>query len=37
MTTHNKMIVDILRRRVVQLAAGRVVRDQSRGLYAVDA
>jgi cell division transport system ATP-binding protein len=37
MTTHNKIIVDILRRRVVQLAAGRVVRDQSRGLYAVDA
>lgn len=37
MTTHNKMIVDILRRRVVQLAAGRIVRDQSRGLYAVDA
>lgn len=37
MTTHNKMIVDILRRRVIQLAAGSIVRDQSRGLYAVDA
>lgn len=37
MTTHNKIIVDILRRRVIQLAAGSVVRDQPRGLYAVDA
>jgi len=36
-TTHNKTIVDILRRRVVQLAGGRVVRDQPRGLYALDA
>ncbi len=36
-TTHNKTIVDILRRRVVQLADGEVVRDQRRGLYAVDA
>lgn len=33
-TTHNKTIVDILRRRVVQLAGGQVVRDQARGLYA---
>jgi len=37
MTTHNKMIVDILRRRVVQLAAGSIVRDEARGLYALDA
>ncbi|HEU5299039.1 MAG TPA: cell division ATP-binding protein FtsE [bacterium] len=37
MTTHNKMIVDILRRRVVQLAGGAVVRDEARGLYALDA
>ncbi len=36
-TTHNKPIVDILRRRVVQLADGAIVRDQRRGLYAVDA
>lgn len=36
-TTHNKTIVDILRRRVIQLAGGRVVRDQPRGLYAVEA
>jgi cell division transport system ATP-binding protein len=37
MTTHNKTVVDILRRRVVQLADGQIVRDQVRGLYAVDA
>lgn len=37
MTTHNKVIVDILRRRVVQLAAGSIVRDEARGLYALDA
>ncbi len=36
-TTHNKTIVDILRRRVVQLAGGEIVRDERRGLYAVDA
>lgn len=36
-TTHNKPIVDILRRRVVQLADGVIVRDQHRGLYAVNA
>lgn len=37
MTTHNKTIVDILRRRVVQLAGGQVIRDEPRGLYALDA
>lgn len=37
MTTHNKTIVDILRRRVVQMADGEIVRDQRRGLYAVEA
>jgi len=37
MTTHNKTIVDILRRRVVQLDGGEIVRDQRRGLYAVEA
>ncbi len=36
-TTHNQTIVDILRRRVIQLASGEIVRDQRRGLYAVDA
>jgi len=36
-TTHNKTIVDVLRRRVIQLAAGQVVRDQTHGLYAVEA
>lgn len=33
-TTHNKTIVDILRRRVVALEDGAIVRDQPRGLYA---
>jgi cell division transport system ATP-binding protein len=32
-TTHNPTLVDILRRRVIELHAGRVVRDESRGLY----
>ncbi len=32
-TTHNSTLVDVLRRRVVALHAGRVVRDESRGLY----
>jgi len=32
--THNKLIVDILRQRVVELAAGTVVRDEDYGLYA---
>lgn len=34
-TTHNKAIVDVLRQRVVQLANGRVARDQRQGRYAV--
>ncbi|GAC1324166.1 MAG: cell division ATP-binding protein FtsE [Acidimicrobiales bacterium] len=33
MATHDAAIVDSMRRRVVELAAGRVVRDQSRGVY----
>jgi len=33
MTTHNSTLVDVLRRRVVELQAGRVMRDESRGLY----
>jgi len=37
MATHNKTVVDILRRRVVQLTEGRIVRDEPRGLYGPDA
>lgn len=33
-TTHDKTIVDILRKRVIALDGGAVVRDQARGLYA---
>ncbi len=33
MATHDHAIVDAMRRRVIQLEAGRVVRDQSRGVY----
>src|SRR2546425_3468306 len=36
-TTHNKTIVDILRRRGIQLAGGQVGRGQNPGLYAVEA
>ncbi len=35
--THNKLIVDILRKRVIELAGGRVVRDEDYGLYASQA
>lgn len=33
MATHNRTLVDILRRRVVELSAGRVVRDEAGGGY----
>jgi cell division transport system ATP-binding protein len=33
-TTHDKSIVDILRKRVIALDGGTVVRDQQRGVYA---
>jgi cell division transport system ATP-binding protein len=33
MATHNHAIVDAMRRRVVQLEVGEIVRDQSRGVY----
>ena len=33
MATHDHAIVDAMRRRVVQLDRGRVVRDESRGIY----
>ena len=34
--THDREMVDKMRRRVVQLYDGRVIRDQSAGLYATD-
>lgn len=34
-TTHNPTMVDILRRRVIALKCGRVVRDERRGLYQI--
>jgi len=37
MATHNKTVVDVLRRRVVQLSAGQVVRDEFRGRYGAEA
>lgn len=33
MATHDAAIVDRMRKRVIELDAGRVVRDQSRGIY----
>ena len=33
MATHDQQIVDSMRRRVVELANGQVVRDQNRGVY----
>src|SRR3954463_7418099 len=33
MATHDNAIVDAMRRRVIELDAGKVVRDQSRGVY----
>jgi cell division transport system ATP-binding protein len=35
MATHDNNIVDAMRRRVVELDSGRVVRDQNRGVYGV--
>ncbi|MFZ2529920.1 MAG: cell division ATP-binding protein FtsE [Rhodococcus sp. (in: high G+C Gram-positive bacteria)] len=35
MATHDHHIVDSMRRRVVELALGRVVRDEARGVYGV--
>jgi cell division transport system ATP-binding protein len=34
MATHDQAIVDAMRRRVVELDSGKVVRDQARGVYA---
>ncbi|MEO3766854.1 cell division ATP-binding protein FtsE [Streptomyces sp. B8F3] len=33
MATHDQQIVDQMRRRVIELESGRLVRDQSRGVY----
>ena len=33
MATHDQRIVDAMRRRVIELDTGHVVRDQSRGVY----
>jgi cell division transport system ATP-binding protein len=35
--THNKLVVDILRKRVIELAGGQLVRDEDYGLYASQA
>lgn len=36
MSTHNKVIVDKMRRRVVALECGRIVRDEQKGVYALE-
>ena len=33
MATHDRSIVDTMRRRVIELDRGVIVRDQSRGVY----
>ncbi len=35
MATHDNNIVDSMRRRVIELQLGKVVRDESRGVYGV--
>ena len=35
MATHDYHIVDSMRRRVIELDGGKVVRDQARGVYGV--
>jgi cell division transport system ATP-binding protein len=35
MATHDHSIVDSMRRRVVELHLGRVMRDEARGVYGV--
>jgi cell division transport system ATP-binding protein len=37
MATHDQAIVDQMRKRVIELEAGRMVRDQSRGVYGYSA
>ncbi len=36
MATHDAGIVDMMRRRVIEIERGRVVRDQARGIYGLD-
>ncbi len=36
MATHDKALVDRMRRRVIELDHGEVVRDQARGVYGID-
>ena len=36
MVTHDREMVDKMRKRVIELDAGQVVRDQSRGVYGSD-
>jgi cell division transport system ATP-binding protein len=33
MATHDSDVVDQMRKRVIELADGKVVRDQARGVY----
>jgi cell division transport system ATP-binding protein len=33
MATHDAAVVDQMRKRVIELENGRIVRDQSRGVY----
>jgi cell division transport system ATP-binding protein len=33
MATHDRSIVDTMRRRVIELEHGDIIRDQSRGVY----
>jgi cell division transport system ATP-binding protein len=33
MATHDNAIVDAMRRRVIELVDGKVIRDQARGVY----
>jgi cell division transport system ATP-binding protein len=36
MSTHNKAIVDRMRRRVIALENGRLIRDEEKGVYAIE-
>ncbi len=36
MATHDSTIVDMMRRRVIEIDRGRIVRDQARGIYGLD-
>jgi cell division transport system ATP-binding protein len=36
MATHDSTIVDMMRRRVIEIDRGRVIRDQARGIYGLD-